>query len=142
MNLTHHSFILFTLDDGTIKHIPQTNYVALVRKELVMQEFAGKRLHVADLYVALDEGVAPKIDNETYSYLYFDEDGYADPHHGGFSIKENRAFYDRALNSPYSNIGDDPEVQKIRKEIGDDFSWRPTEEERKRMLEFICISCA
>lgn len=137
MNLTHHSFILFMLDDGEVKHIPQAIYVALIRSEIVMQEYAGKRIRVADLFIAIGEGTPSRIDNETYSYLYFDEDGYADSHHGSFSIEENRAFYNRALNSPYSNIDYDPEVQKIRKELGDDFSWRPTEEERKRMLEFI-----
>jgi hypothetical protein len=138
MSPGHQSFVLFMLDDGQIKYIAPVAYVALVRGEVSMPEYAGQRMRVADLYVALHEGSASEIDNETYSYLYFDERGHADPHHGSFSLEENRAFYDVALQSQYSNIDCDPKVQKIREQIGDEFSWLPTEEERKKIYSLIC----
>jgi hypothetical protein len=127
------SYIFFMSDYGKIKPVPREEYVALVRGEVAMPEYAEKRIRVADFYVAV-KGASPKeIENETYSFLTFDKAGYANAHHGGFSMEENRDFYRAALNSPYADIDCDSEIQKVRERIGDEFSWLPTDEEKKKM---------
>lgn len=129
----HQSYIFFLSDDGEVRLICSSAYVAVVRGEVAMQEYAGRRLRVADLYVALRENTPFKVENETYSFLYFDTEGHANPRNGSFSLEQNRSFYRAAFGSPYSNIKCDPQVQQAREEAGDEFSWLPTKEERKTM---------
>lgn len=133
----HRSYIFFLLDDGKIKHIPSAAYVSLVRGNAAMPEYAGKTIRVADLYAALEDDHPGRIENETYSFLRFDVSGHADPHDGVFSMEENKSFYDAALNSPYPDINCDPEVRKVREKIGDDFSWFPTDEERRSLIKWL-----
>lgn len=128
----HQSYIFFLTDNGEIQAIPQSTYVAAMRREITLHEYAGRRIRVADLYVLLQDDVPAEIENETYSFLYFDEAGNADPHGGRFSLDENHTFYQAALNSRFSDIDCDPQVQKVRENIGDDFSWLPTDDERKK----------
>jgi hypothetical protein len=133
----HQSYIFFFTDDGEMNTIPSSTYVSLVRGETSMARYSGKRVRVADMYVALDGGRPCRIENETYSFLYFDESGRADPHDGSNTIEENRAFYDAALNSPYSKVNCDPEVQKVREAAGKELSWLPTGEEHRRLRQSI-----
>lgn len=133
----HQSYIFFLSDEGGIRRICSSAYVAVVRGETAMKEYAGRRLRVADWYVALRENTPFKVENETYSYLYFDTEGHADPRNGNFSLEQNRSFYRAAFSSSYSNIDCDPKVQQVREEAGDEFSWLPTEEERKMLYSLI-----
>lgn len=87
--------------------------------------------------MALEDNAPVRIVNETYSFLYFDKKGYADPHHGRFSLDDNRQFYDAAVNSAYTNIDYDPHVREVRLIIGDEFSWIPTDNERIKMHDLI-----
>lgn len=133
----HQSYIFFFTNDGQIRAIPSSTYVSLVRGEIFMDQYAGMKVRVADMYVAVEDGRPCKIENETYSFLYFDESGQADPHNGVNTIEENRAFYAAASNSPYSKIDCDPKVQKIREVAGKDLSWLPTDEERTQLEQSI-----
>jgi hypothetical protein len=133
----HQSYIFFLLEDAEIQAIPQSAYVAAMRGEIALRDYAGRRVRIADLYVLRQGDVPIEIENETYSFLYFDEDGHADPRGGNYSLDENRDFYRAAFNSQYSTIDRDPQIRKIRESIGDDFSWLPTDNERKKMRCFI-----
>ena len=92
-----------------------------MRGEITLPEYVGRRIRVADFYVFLQDGAPAEIENETYSFLYFDDVGHADPCGAKCSLDENHAFYQAALNSRRSNIGCDPQVQKMRENIGDEF---------------------
>lgn len=127
------SYIFFLPESGEILFISQPAYVALVRGEITMHEYAGRRMRVADLYVVLQENTPVEVENETYSFLYFDDAGRAHAHHGSFSLEQNRAFYRAALGSQYSDIDCDPEIRKVREGMGDEFSWLPTDREREEM---------
>jgi hypothetical protein len=131
------SYIFFLFDDGQIQLIPQPTYVALLRGELAMQKYAGKRVRIADLYTSLQDGVPVEIENETYGFLFFDETGHAVAHGRNFTLDENHDFYQVAYHSPYSNIDCDPQVRNVRESIGDDFSWLPTDEERETLRQLI-----
>lgn len=134
----HQSYIFFLLDHGQIELVPSPDYVSIVRGHSAMPEYAGKKVRVADLYVALEDTRPCGIENETYSFLYFDAMGHADPHAGTtFPVEVNRCFYNAALNSPYPDIDCDPQVQKAREQIGDDFSWLPTQKERRSLNELV-----
>ena len=133
----HRTYIFFLQRDGQIRPIPSAAYVCLVRGETAMREYAGKRLRVADLYVALKNNAPAEIENETYNFLDIDENGRANPHAGSGSLEQNRAFYRAALGSQYANIDCDPKVREVREQIGDQFSWLPTDEERGKMRVMI-----
>lgn len=71
----------FLLDDaGEVHPLPHQVYVALVRGEAAVPQFAGKTLRLAEWYLRLrgDEPVA--VVNETYARLSIDRDGRADWH--------------------------------------------------------------
>jgi hypothetical protein len=136
-NFMHQSYIFFLLEDGEIQAIPRPTYVAAMRGQIALRDYVGRRIRIADLYVLLQDGAPAEIENETYSFLYFDENGHADPRGGNYSLDENHEFYQAAFNSQYSNIDCDPQIQKVRESIGDVFSWLPTDEERERMRRLI-----
>jgi hypothetical protein len=129
----HQSYIFFLTDNGEIQAIPQSTYVAAMRGEITLHEYVGRRIRVADFYVLLQDGAPAEIENETYSFLYFDGAGQADPRGARFSLDENHEFYQAALHSRFFNIDCDPQVQKVRENIGDDFSWLPTDDEREKL---------
>jgi hypothetical protein len=133
----HQSYIFFLFEDGQIQPVPQPTYAALMRGELTMQKYAGKRVRIADLYVSLQDGVPVEIENETYSFLFFDETGHAVACGGNFSLEENHRFYQAALNSRYSNIDCDPQVHNVRESIGNDFSWLPTDDEQEKLRQLM-----
>ena len=131
--MEYQDYIFFKLNDESILNITHENYIDLVQGRTTMPAFAGQKLQMADLYVSIKNGKPDRIVNGTYSFLRFDQQGHADPHFDGNSLKENKVFYDAVLNSTYSDIDYDPAVQKVRGQIGDDFSWIPTELEMKNM---------
>lgn len=134
----HRSYIFFLADHQKIRPIPPPDYISLVRHSSAMPEYAGQRVRVADLFVTLEDGHPCRIENETYSFLNFNASGYVEQHEGKtFSVEENRRFYDAAMNSRYPDIDRDPKVQKTREQIGDDFSWLPTPEERKILVRLV-----
>jgi hypothetical protein len=134
----HQSYIFLLPDGQEIRCIPRSLYVALVRRETGMPEYAGERVRVADLYAAIQGEKPVEIVNGTYSFLCFDKAGNADPHRGDFSLDENKAFYDAAVNSRRADIDCDPEVQKVRQRVGDTFSWLPTSKERDALYAMVC----
>jgi hypothetical protein len=135
---SHHSYIFFLVQDERPQSVAHDVYVSLLRHEVALKKYAGKKVRVADLYVQLLDGAPRRLENETFSYLFFDENGYADPHDKRqFSIEENRAFYDATLSSRYSDIDCDPEVKKVRAGLSDEFNWLPSNEERRTILSQI-----
>lgn len=139
--MKYQDYIFFKLNDESILNITHANYVDLVKGYTTMPEFAGLKLQIADLYVSIKNDKPDRIVNCTYSFLNFDQFGHADPHFEGNSIEDNKAFYDAVFNSEYSNINNDPAIQKVRSHIGDEFSWIPTEVEIKKMYAqiFQCL---
>ncbi len=129
----HQSYIFFLSEDGQVAPIPASTYVALVRGESTMREYAGHQVRVADYYVALQDGKPMEVQNETYSFLSFDQNGRADLRHGRFAQEQNEGFYQTALASHYDDIDCDPEIRKLRERLGDEFSWLPKSEERQQM---------
>lgn len=76
-----HASYAFLLDDADeVDPLPHQVYVALVRGEAAVPQFAGKTLRLAEWYLRLrgDEPVA--VVNETYARLSIDRDGRADWH--------------------------------------------------------------
>jgi hypothetical protein len=135
--MKYQDYIFFKLDDESILNITHANYVDLVQGYTTMPEFAGLKLQMADLYVSIKNDKPERIVNGTYSFLNFDQYGHADPHFKGNSLEDNKAFYDAVFNSKYSEIDYDPAIQKVRIQIGDAFSWIPTEVEMKKMNDQI-----
>jgi hypothetical protein len=135
---SHHSYIFFLVQEEKPQPVARDVYVSLLRHEAALKNYAGKKVRVADLYIQLLDGAPHRVENETFSHLYFDENGYANPHDKRrFSVEENRAFYDAALSSRYSDIACDTEVQKVREELADEFNWLPDEDERRAILSQI-----
>ena len=131
--MEYQDYIFFKLNDESILNITHANYIDLVQGHTTMPAFAGQKLQIAILYVSIKNGKPDRIVNGTYSFLIFDLHGHADPHFDGNSLEDNKAFYDAVVNSEYSDITDDPAIQKVRSQIGDAFSWMPTEVEMKKM---------
>ena len=131
--IEHQDYIFFKLNDESILNIDHADYIDLVQRRATMLALAGQKLHLAILYVSIKNDKPDRIVNGTYSFLIFDLHGHADPHFDGSSLEDNKAFYDAVVNSEYSDITDDPAIQKVRSQIGDAFSWIPTEVEMKEM---------
>lgn len=74
----HHSLIFFHLHGGRIDCIPQQSYVQLVRGVIPMPEYASCAVRIADWYVQLRDGIPDRLDNETYTVLKLDNQGYVD----------------------------------------------------------------
>lgn len=69
----------FLLDDeGHVHPLPHRIYVALVRGEAAVPEFAGKTLRLAEWYVRVIAETPQTVVNETYVPLTIDQDGRAD----------------------------------------------------------------
>lgn len=68
----------FLLDDaGTVHPLPHHVYLALVRGEAAVPEFAGKTLRLAEWYVRLQAAAPETVVNETYVPLTIDPKGRA-----------------------------------------------------------------
>lgn len=68
----------FLLDDaGAVHALPHQVYLALVRGEAAVPEFAGKTLRLAEWYVRMQADTPETIVNETYVPLTIDPKGRA-----------------------------------------------------------------
>ena len=81
-----------------------------------------------------------EVVNATYALLEFKHDGFADPSPHKSSRETNREFFEAVRHSHYDNIDCDPEIRQLREELGDEFSWVPTESELSWMLRYIFSS--
>lgn len=135
--MKYQDYIFFKLNDESIVNITHADYIDLVQGNMTMPAYAGQKLQIADLYVSIKNDKPDRIVNGNYSFLNFDQRGHADPHFEGISLEDNKAFYDAVFNSKYSDIDYDPAIQKVRSQIGDEFSWIPTEVEMKKMHDQI-----
>lgn len=76
-----HASRAFLLDDaGGIHPLPHGVYVALVRGEAAVPQFAGQTLRLAEWYLRLHGDEPAAVVNETYALLSIDRDGRADWH--------------------------------------------------------------
>lgn len=135
--MEYQDFVFFKLANGNFQKIPHQDYVALMHRDKTMAEYAGQTLRIALLYVAVQQDQPCRVENGTYSLLRFDETGYADAHFTGNSLEDNHAFYLAVEKSQFDNIDCDPNIQKLRTQLGQEFSWYPTEEELQAMSAMI-----
>jgi len=75
----HHASYAFLLDEhGAVHPLPHRVYVALVRGEAAVPQFAGQTLRLAEWYVRLRTDEPESVVNETYALLAIDRTGRAD----------------------------------------------------------------
>ena len=75
----HHASYAFLLGaQGEVHPLPHRVYVALVRGEAAVPEFAGHTLRLAEWYVRLEAEAPDAVVNETYVPLAIDSAGRAD----------------------------------------------------------------
>lgn len=75
----HHASYAFLLDGrGEVHPLPHRVYVALVRGDAAVPEFAGQTLRLAEWYVRLKADAPDAVVNETYVPLAIDRQGRAD----------------------------------------------------------------
>jgi len=75
----HHASYAFLLDQhGAVHPLPHRVYVALVRGEAAVPQFAGQTLRLAEWYVRLRADEPESVVNETYALLAIDREGRAD----------------------------------------------------------------
>lgn len=76
-----HASYAFLLDEsGEVHPLPHQVYVALVRGEAAVPQFAGQTLHLAEWYLRLHGDEPAAVANETYALLSIDHEGRADWH--------------------------------------------------------------
>lgn len=132
--------IFFRLNDKTLVAIPHEDYVKLVHRQSPMPEYAGQKIRLAIFYVEMKGSRAKAIINANYGLLGFDETGFADPTSHKHTLHDNREFFEAVKKSNYDNIDCDPEIQQLRNELGDEFSWVPTDKELGQMVNAILSS--
>jgi hypothetical protein len=77
--LPHHASYAFLLDgQGDVHPLPHRVYLALVRGDAALPEFAGQTLRLAEWYVRLRADAPDAVVNETYVPLAIDREGRAD----------------------------------------------------------------
>ncbi len=129
----HRTEIFFLFDDGAIRRIPQATYADVVSGRATVPELARLRVRVADWYTRHPADGAVEIDNETYTVLYFDEVGSAQLFPEPDLIAENKSLHAATVADPYSGTADRSEVE--HRAVSDtEFRWRPSDDERSRML--------
>jgi hypothetical protein len=119
----HKTFIFFLPDPGAVSMIPHQEYVRVVRGEQPMPGFMGRKIRVADWYVSMADAQPVRVENETYSYLRFDERGYV-----VWLCDTDRSDAYRALVSATG-----PSRPNDAKEL----AWQPTHEEKARLHEMV-----
>ncbi|HJW26676.1 MAG TPA: hypothetical protein VJ576_17395 [Rhodocyclaceae bacterium] len=122
------TYIFFLPDSGKLEPVPQDEYVRPVRGERPMATYAGRRIRVADWYVKVSEGAPTEVENETYTFLEFDQEGRVALHGlpGDEACAWPRGREDTAAGEP-SGQGSSPQEGR----------WLPTEEERERIRNMI-----
>lgn len=133
----HKDFFFLCPAPNEVLPLAQPDYLALIRREQSRPEYAGRQIRLAILYVAMEGNQPRKAVNATHALLDFDGQGYASPHGGNFSQDQNHAFWQAVAQSSYDDVDDDPQVQKLRQEMHDEFSWMPSEKEQRLMLDSI-----
>lgn len=106
------------------------------RKE-AMPQFSRQSVKVAVFYVEMEKSHPVAVINGTYNLFKFDEAGFADLNAPKHSFQDNRAFYEAVRQSRFEDIDCDPAIQKLRTQLGEEFSWVPTDEELQFMLQHI-----
>lgn len=71
----HRTLIFFFPESGVPEAVAQQDYVRLLRHEAARPDFSGQTLRVADWYVHTEASHPPRIENETYSFLRFNQAG-------------------------------------------------------------------
>lgn len=69
------TYLFFLPDSGELEPVPQDDYVRLVRGEQRVPKYAGRKIRVADWYVKVAQGIPAEVENETYTFLEFDQAG-------------------------------------------------------------------
>jgi hypothetical protein len=130
-------FVFLCPSSNEVEPISHAHYLELVHRQKVLPEYTGRQIRLAIFYVAMENGQPVKAVNATYGLLDVDDEGFVSPHSGGFSLEQNRAFWKAVENSPYKDVDYDPQVQKARRAMHDEFSWVPSEKEQRMMLDQI-----
>jgi len=73
----HQTIIFFLPENGPPKLVRQDNYAELAKGAVSSSQYRSQRVRVADWYIEINEENQWKLQNETYSFLRFDDDGYA-----------------------------------------------------------------
>lgn len=140
--MPYKDYVFFKREGENLQQVPNERYVALMHRTHPMHEYAKQHVHVAIFYVEMKDSCPVEVVNANYSLLEFDEAGFADPHTAEHSIEDNRAFFAAVRNSNFNNIDCDPEIQKLRAKLGEEFSWVPTDQELSFMVQSIFSSGA
>lgn len=130
-------YVFLCPSSNEVEPIPHEHYLMLMHKQKALPQYAGQHIRVAIFYVTMDGEKPIKAVNATYGLLDFDNEGYASPHAGHFSPEQNRAFYEAVQKSAYEDVDYDPEVQRLRRAMQDEFSWAPSDKEQRIMLNMI-----
>lgn len=113
------------------------DYLALMHRQKLLPHYAGQQIRIAIIYVAMENTQPVKAVNATYGLLDFDDQGLASPHGGSFTRQQNQAFWQAVEQSSYDDVDYDPQVQKLRRAMHDEFSWVPSEKEQRMMMNRI-----
>lgn len=134
-------YVFLCPSSNDVEPIDHALYLALMQKREALPQYAGQQIRLALVYVAMQGEKPFKAVNATYGLLDFDDAGYASPHAGDFSLPQNRAFYEAVQKSAYDDVDYDPEVQRLRRVLRDEFSWLPSDKEQRMMMEYIFQQC-
>lgn len=69
------TYLFFLSDSGVVEPVARDDYVRLVRGEQRAPQYGGRTVRVADWYVKVSEGDPVEVENETYTFLAFDQAG-------------------------------------------------------------------
>lgn len=126
--------LIFFLRDESVEFVSQQHYARLLRGESRLTGEANAVVRVADWYVEIRPDAAPRVLNETYSVLHFDEAGKVDWPHCRIGGPHNRALYEALRDSRFDDPDDDPVVRNLRGQMCDEVTWLPNSEERTTLL--------
>jgi hypothetical protein len=133
----HHSIIFFVTEQKGIRCIAHQDYVLLVRNQRPMPEYAKQAVRVADWYVRTSEAGPAIVDNETYSIFSFDEQGLLNWSRCRQGVKANHALYKALDQARKSDSDKDKTVERLRAEMGEQFTWLPDAEEVAAMYRLL-----
>jgi hypothetical protein len=128
-----HRTLLFLVPEEAVTLVPQPEYARLLRGEKRLEEHADTAVRVADWYYEIPDAGEPRLVNETYSVLRFDEAGRIDWARCRAGGPRNQALYEALRRSPYDDPDDDPAVRARRARLCDEVTWLPDRAERARL---------
>lgn len=135
-----HSYALFLIAPNDVRFIPHETYVHLVRGDVPMPDYANQSVRVADWYINTEDQRSAREENETYSVLAFDHQGYVDWARCQLGAAANHVVYQSLLQSSRDDVDDDPQVQALRHALGADYVWLPNRKERATMCKLVIQS--